>query len=292
MRTETDTGAQPARTDTRSASSAASPTSSAGAAEQVLAAYEGWMESFRATTRRARARFLGRQWREWQDDAAARMDLYPAAVARAVDTLRAARVDGAGARDRFAALIGGRPDAELAETFYNSVMRRVLAIVGVDPHTEFTAAGDGLHHSDAVQPLHRSFSGGLTGETVAALFRATELAGAFAALEADAEACARAARDQLGAEAAGVAGADMLPFLFYRNKAAYLVARVRLGGGEVRPLLVPLVNGPRGVRPDAVLTTADEVHVVFSFTRSYFHVDVEGPARKSTSSTGGCREIP
>lgn len=236
------------------------------------------MESFRAMTRRARSRFLNREWREWQDDAGARMDLYPAAVADAVDRLRAARVDGAGARDHFAALIGGRADAELAETFYNSVMRRVLAIVGVDPHTEFTAAGDGLLHRDANQPLHRSFSGGLTGELIAALFRATELADAFAEPQADAEACARAARAQLGAEAGSVAGADMLPFIFYRNKAAYLVARVRLEGGEVRPLLVPLVNGPRGVRPDAVLTTADEVHVVFSFARSYFHADTGRPA--------------
>jgi isocitrate dehydrogenase kinase/phosphatase len=270
----------PPRTTTEypSARISTSPIAPADAASEVLAAYEGWMESFRAMTRRARSRFLNREWREWQDDAGARMDLYPAAVAAIVDRLRAARVDGAGARDHFAALIGGRADAELAETFYNSVMRRVLAIMGVDPRTEFTAAGDGLLHGDANQPLHRSVSGGLTGATIAALFRATDLADAFAELEADAEACARAARAQLGAEADSVVGADMLPFLFYRNKAAYLVARVRLKGGEVRPLLVPLVNGPRGVRPDAVLTTADEVHVVFSFARSYFHADTGQPA--------------
>ncbi|HYH83196.1 MAG TPA: bifunctional isocitrate dehydrogenase kinase/phosphatase [Longimicrobium sp.] len=262
------------------AAQASSPTSipPTDAAEEVLAAYEGWMERFREMTRRARVRFLNREWRESQVDAAARMDLYPAAVAAAVDTLRAAGVDGADARDRFAALIGGRADAELAETFYNSVMRRVLTIVGVDPATEFTAAGDGLTQADAVQPLHRSFEGGLTGQTVAALFRATELADAFAELEGDAEACARAAREQLGADADRVRGADLLPFLFYRNKAAYMVARLRLEDGEVRPLLVPLVNGPRGVRPDAVLTTPDEVHVVFSFARSYFHADTGRPA--------------
>lgn len=267
-----------ATTHSLSSSATSSAISPADTADEVLAAYEGWMESFREMTRRAQSRFLNRQWRESQVDAAARMDLYPAAVSRAVSTLRAARVDGAGARDRFAALIGGRADAELAETFYNSVMRRVLAIVGVDPHTEFTAAGDGLPHGDTTRPLHRSFDGELTGETVAALFRATELADAFAELEHDAEACAHAARAQLGAEADHVTGADMLPFLFYRNKAAYLVARVRLGDGQVRPLLVPLVNGPRGVRPDAVLTTADEVHVVFSFARSYFHADTGQPA--------------
>lgn len=257
--------------------SAASATS-ADAAEEVLAAYEGWLESFRAVTRRAKSRFLNREWHEWQDDAAERIDLHGGAVARAVQTLSGARVDGPRARDRFAARIEGRPDAEIAETFYNSVMRRVLGVAGVDPHTEFTAAGDGLHQGDATASVHRSFAGGLTGRAIAALFRATELADAFAALDADAEACARAAWDQLGHDAERARGVDALPFPFYRNKAAYLVARVRLGGGEVRPLVIPLVHGPRGVRPDAVLTTPDEVHVVFSFARSYFHADTGRPA--------------
>ena len=104
------------------------------------------------------------------------------------------------------------------------------------------------------------------------------MADRFADLACDAAACARAARGQLGDDADRVAGADVLPFLFYRNKAAYLVARLRLEGGEARPLVVPLLNGERGVRPDAVLTTPDEVHVVFSFARSYFHADTDRPA--------------
>lgn len=257
---------------------AARPGSPADAAEAVLAAYEGWLASFREVTRRAKSRFLNREWHEGQRDATDRIDLHGAAVGRVVQALAGARVDGARARDRFATRIEGRPDAEIAETFYNSVMRRVLGVVGVDPHTEFTAAGDGLRHGDVVEPVHRSFRGGLTGQTVAALFRATELAESFAALGADAEACARAARQQLGGDAERARGADLLPFLFYRNKAAYLVARIRLEGDQVRPLVIPLVNGPRGVRPDAVLTTPDEVHVVFSFARSYFHADTGRPA--------------
>ncbi|HET7462814.1 MAG TPA: bifunctional isocitrate dehydrogenase kinase/phosphatase [Longimicrobium sp.] len=264
------------RADTpRHPSQAARP---AEAADEVLAAYEGWLAAFRAVTRRAKSRFLNREWHEGQDDAAERIDLHGAAVLRAVQSLSGTTVDGPGARDRFAALIEGRPDAEIAETFYNSVMRRVLGVVGVDPHTEFTASGDGLHHGDVVEPVHRSFDGELTGRAIAALFRATELADAFAELDGDAEACARAAREQLGAEAGRVGGIDGVPFLFYRNKAAYLVARIRLSGDEVRPLVIPLLHGPRGVRPDAVLTTPDEVHVVFSFARSYFHADTGRPA--------------
>lgn len=249
----------------------------ADAAEEVLEAYEAWIDAFRGVTRRARGRFLAREWREAQDDAQERLDLYPHAVDAVVGRLRGGAIDGAKARDRFAALIAGRPDAEIAETFYSSVMRRVLAIVGVDPEAEFTAAADGIAAGDDDHPLHDSVDGGLDARLLAALFGHSEMAEHFAALRGDAEACARAAADQLGGDARRVVGSDVLPFLFYRNKAAYLVARLRLEGGEVRPLVIPLVNGPGGVRPDAVLTTPDEVHVVFSFARSYFHADTGRP---------------
>jgi isocitrate dehydrogenase kinase/phosphatase len=38
-----------------------------------------------------------------------------------------------------------------------------------------------------------------------------------------------------------------------------------------------VLNGDRGLVVDAVLTTSDEVSVVFSFTRSYFLLDVDNP---------------
>lgn len=249
----------------------------ADAAAEVLEAYETWIDAFRGVTRRARGRFLAREWREAQDDAQERLDLYPHAVDAVVGRLRGGAIDGAKARDRFAAMIAGRPDAEIAETFYSSVMRRVLRIAGVDPEAEFTAAADGIAAGDDDPPLYDSVDGGLDARLVATLFGRSEMAEQFAAPGSDAEACARAAADQLGGDARRVVGADALPFLFYRNKAAYLVARLRLEGGEVRPLVIPLVNGPGGVRPDAVLTTPDEVHVVFSFARSYFHADTGRP---------------
>ena len=248
-------------------------------ADEVMEAYEGWVERFGEITRRSRSRFLAREWREWQEDSAERLDLYPAAVSAVVARLQEREIDGSRARDRFAALVEGRPDAEIAETFYNSAMRRALSIVGVDPAAEFTAATEAFPHgseSGAVTLVQAGTA--LDAPTLAALFRSTELAEHFAGLERDAAACARAAAAQLGGDAAQVESIDALPFLFYRNKAAYLVARIVLRDGGVRPLVIPLLNGPEGVCADAVLTTPDEVHVVFSFARSYFHADTESPA--------------
>ena len=43
-------------------------------------------------------------------------------------------------RDAFAQEVAGWPDADLAATFFNSVTRRLLGIVGSDSSSEFTTA--------------------------------------------------------------------------------------------------------------------------------------------------------
>lgn len=255
---------------------------SSGPAEEILCAYEAYLDGFLAVTRRAEGRFLRRQWAEGQRDARERLTLYPAAIDRAVAALRGRLRAPAGADDaefktRFQALVARRPDAEVAATFFNSVVRRVLGTRGVDARTEFTADGVDVQAAEG-EPLHRALAAdGVNAALFVELFRATGLLDAFADAEADAAACADAAREQLGEEAEGVGAVEALPFLFYRNKAAYVVARLRLRSGEVRPLVVPLEHRPEGVRPDAVLTDRDEVHRVFSFARSYFHAHTARP---------------
>lgn len=249
----------------------------ADAAEAVLAAYERWADGFAEITRRAPRRFRARDWRGAQADAAERLTLYGAAVDDCVAGLRGrlSAADAEQARERFAARVQGRPDGELAQTFFSSVVRRVLGTVGVDARTEFTADADPRDLAPA--PVHAHPAAGAGPALFEAVFRATELADAFADLPGDAALCARALQAQLGADAARVRAAEMLPALFYRNKGVYLVGRLRLDGGEACPLVVPLLHPPEGVRPDAVLTDEDDVSVVFSFARSYFHVDVREP---------------
>lgn len=69
---------------------------------------------------------------------------------------------------------------------------------------------------------------------------------------------------------------EMLRSVFYRNKGAYLVGRVRKRN-RVIPIILPLLNTGAGIVVDAALFSEEEASVVFSFTRSYFHVDAEIP---------------
>jgi isocitrate dehydrogenase kinase/phosphatase len=69
---------------------------------------------------------------------------------------------------------------------------------------------------------------------------------------------------------------ELVPTPFYRNKGAYVMARVRRGD-EVAPLVLAFLHDERGVRVDAALPTSDEASVVFGFSWSYFHVDAPRP---------------
>lgn len=252
------------------------------AAELLLAAYEDYLAGFLEITGRAKDRFLLREWREAQEDATERLELFTRAVNETVQRvrgcLRPSEGDGeAPFRRDFAELTAGRPDADLARTFFNSVVRRVLGTTGVDPRTDFTA-DPGVPLEGTGEPLVRAAPvDGSLASALRTLFRDTELAGRFHDLEGDAAACAEEVHRQLGEAMDAVRAVEWLPFPFYRNKAAYLAARLRTGEPDAVPLLVPLEHRPEGVRPDAVLTHRDEVHRVFSFARSYFRAYTDRP---------------
>src|SRR6478752_1147718 len=123
------------------------------AVEAIHAAYDGYHRGFEEITRRARERFEQRDWLGAQADATERLALYrthvDAAVADVHDILEDAvmeRTVWAAMRSQHALHAASQPDVELAETFFNSVTRRVFSTVGVDPAIEY------LDRAAAVQP--------------------------------------------------------------------------------------------------------------------------------------------
>src|SRR3954466_3858677 len=108
------------------------------AVESIHSAYAEYERGFKETTARARRRFEQRDWSGAQADATERLALYKAHVDAAVtdvhDILEDAvmeRTVWASMRSTHAVHTAGRSDGELAETFFNSVTRRVFSTVGV-----------------------------------------------------------------------------------------------------------------------------------------------------------------
>jgi isocitrate dehydrogenase kinase/phosphatase len=258
----------------------------ARAAELIAQAYTALSERHRALTRRARGRFARREWRAWQADSTQRLELFPAGVERAVRAVREvvqagpwAAGDPVETKWLFVDRIAERDDHELAETFYNSVIRRVFGTVGVDPHAEFTETVPVRGRGSERAPAWRTYpaDSGVTAELVGRVLGDAGAGLPWRDLPRDAAAAARSVSADLARAGAVVERMEALPALFYRNKGAYLVARLVLAEGDPLPLILALVHPEEGVRVDAALTAADEASVVFGFTRSYFHVETDRP---------------
>jgi isocitrate dehydrogenase kinase/phosphatase len=257
------------------------------AAGEMLAGFERYRRRFMDVTRRAPRRQTERDWRGAQADAGERLDLYESEVNRTVADLDRALGDHFHCRacwiamkSEHAALAAGRPDQELARTFFSSATRRVFATVGVDSEIEFTEPVPAGAEAESPPPYTSHPHRGETAPLIRDVFAAHPVGAPYLRLDDDASAIARriddAWRAAWGEQA--IDAIDVLHAVFYRNKGAYLVGRIR-GGRRLMPLVVALVNEGGRIAADAVLLTVDEASIVFSFTRSAFHADVDAPAR-------------
>ena len=256
------------------------------AAAVLFGEYEGWCGAFAEVTRRAKRRFETRDWHGTQADAAERLALYrrhvDAAVACLTELLGAdvrRRAIWARVRPVYAGLLEARPDAELAETFFNSASRSVLGTVGTDPDSEFLefpASGPLARSGPMVFDTYRGE--GSSRDPIERLLTACGWQVPYADAEGDSALVARAVDARLREVGwrGGPLAIDVLRAPFYRNKGAYLVGRIH-GAAELVPLVLPLVQCDRGVVVDAVLLTQDEASVVFGFSWSYFFVDAPHP---------------
>ncbi len=249
----------------------------------VAAAYEDYRARLRALITAARTHFEARDWAASQRDSALRLDVYNAAVDRGLGSLHALlgpamseRPTWAALRAAYEPLVASFADPELAETFFNSFTRRMFHTIGVDPGMEF------------VSPVAETRAPKPDGDPTvrfpaqAGLARALHDALAHFAFEAGYEDAAGDVERMATVIGAGLDGRapgelQLARAVFYRGKGAYLVGLVHTRSGPM-PLLVALTHPPGGIVVDAVLTTTDEVSIVFSFARSYFFVDAE-PAR-------------
>jgi len=244
-------------------------------------------DRFLAVTHRASGRFLNRAWAEHQVDATERLSLHKSLVNSAVDACRLtlaedeaeARREWVAARLRYVELIARRIDLELAETFYNSVTRRLFGIIGLDPELEFLWLGPtALPADDGTRGEYRIFpiEAGTT-EAMREVMEHSPLRAHFDDIERDSKRVAARIDEHLAEIWDGIDAIEFLRPVFYRNKGAYLVGRLRWLN-RVSPLIIPLVSTDTGVKADAVILTEWDASRLFGYTRSYFHVLCRRPA--------------
>jgi isocitrate dehydrogenase kinase/phosphatase len=258
----------------------------AAAVTAIHSAYEAYERGFEEITRQARLRFESRDWAGAQADATARLELYKAHVDAAVADVHDILDDAVMERTVWAAMKSNhasresqRADAELAETFFNSVTRRVFSTVGVDSAIEYVEPARPADRDYDESPIYNTYS---ANQVDAALVRQILLSYPWTVPYAQLERDAGLVAELIGGRAGRTHGGgrpieiDLLRSVFYRNKGAYLVGRIR-AGQEVIPLVLPLLHAERGIVVDAVLMSSDEASVVFGFSWTYFRVDAPRP---------------
>ena len=253
-------------------------------AHRILEGFDAFINRFRAINQRAPRRFEGRDWAEIQTDAVERLDLYSGTVGGVVGTIEALLGDRrddsvlwVAIKAVYSRLISDRQDWELAETFFNSITRKVFTTVGVDSAVEFVDTDFDSPPSPSQAPVYRTYDGAasitaLIGQILEDARHGVD----YADLDGNvAEVSARVER-RLAGGLPVVERAEVVRSLFYRGQAAYIVGLLYSGSRRI-PLAIALRNGSHGVVVDAVLLTENEVSILFSFTRSYFQVDVARP---------------
>jgi isocitrate dehydrogenase kinase/phosphatase len=256
----------------------------ARAATRLADSFRTYNRRFRELTRRTARHFLNRDWSAARVDAVRRIELYNESVAAAMLEVRGLLGERIGSRESwsrikelYAEIIRERPDSEFYKTFFSSITRRNFDTLGVDPLVEFLAE-DVEPSSAESYPLQTRiyrnrgslfylFDEILGDLPFAHRFRDVENTIAFITAEIGAW------RNQQKIDSYP-REVEVIASLFYRGRRAYLVGRI-LGEGWQVPLVIPFANPHDGITSDAVILSEAEVSMLFGFTRSYFHVDLQ-----------------
>jgi isocitrate dehydrogenase kinase/phosphatase len=261
-------------------------TAAARGATTICRAFEEHQQNQREITRRVRQRFETQDWAGIRKDTLEHIDLPDKSVEAIIAALRIQLGPRILQREMWAALkeaytpeILGRDDFEIAQTFFNSLTRKVFTHAGVDPSIDYTVDEFPLPFSGWEMASARMYAVHRIDATILrriledAAFRAPfrDLAGDAAKA---AERFERGLVEALGSRE--FEALDVLRPVFFRNKGAYILGRAR-HNGTVVPLVLALTHEKDGIEVDAVLHTQDELSIVFSFARWFFHVDVASP---------------
>jgi isocitrate dehydrogenase kinase/phosphatase len=257
----------------------------------IYAGYRAYRQRFQAITLAAGERFRGADWLGVQDANAERLALYAIHIDQIVRNIHAltggpfAKSLWPAIRASYVDLIRTEYNAELFETFFNSMHRTLTHDSDVSDREMFVTSSfprPPVPASDTLTRTYRPDRGivemvrQIARELPFARRRETDLP--WQDLDRDIGSVLRSlveARPEI--DSIDGFEVEVLRPLFYRNKGAYVVGRIRYNDA-CWPLALPLLLDDRGrVYIDTLICDEDELSVMFSFTRAYFMVHEAHP---------------
>ncbi|ADN74975.1 (Isocitrate dehydrogenase (NADP(+))) kinase [Ferrimonas balearica DSM 9799] len=251
-------------------------------AYRILAGFDKHYRLFTRTTVAARDRFAQADWSAVQEAQKERIRFYSERVnettrelIQMLDKPVISTELWRNTKQAFSRLVLGHPQAELCETFFNSVFSRLFRHRGLDNQHLYIHAGNTVRAP--FRPERLSHSADLAPDPVEAirtLLQPKRFGRPFADLDGDLTLLWQRLEPLIAEQQ--INRIELLDSIFYRNKGAYLVGRL-LGPNGFVPLILPIRHSDQGLQIDAVLTNEDDLSIVFSFTRAYFMVATQTP---------------
>lgn len=254
-------------------------------AEIILNHFDDYRRTFRNVTCGARARFERADWPAVQQASMERIELYNNFAMALFQALQSLIGSSGFTLDQWREVklayevrIIQRQDFDLAETVFNTVFRKLFDGQYLTDENAFV--------TEALNPVPR-FEVRLTchygpSTSISELLRNILDDYAFDVPYIDRE---QDVRNMVNAMRSSIPllrriqqiRFEMLRPVFYRNKGAYLIGRMYIGEHDF-PLAIPLHNEKgEGLYVDTIIWNESDLSIIFSFTRSYFMVDVEHP---------------
>lgn len=261
----------------------------AAIATAILAGFDDYRDHFRQIADGAQVRFEQALWQEAQQASAARISLYEEKVNQTSAALRlafdATQLLDASAwplvKSAYIELIDVRLDDELAETWFNSIFCGLFSHDLISDGCMFIhTTRPSMRPHERVAQIRSYHVANDIPCLLRQIFSDYQFKVPYADLSTDLLTLETMLRESLPdwvcKDSALVV--ELFASVLYRNKGAYLVGRI-FTRDEQWPLVIALLHPHSGgIRVDALITDEAEVSIIFSFTRSYFMVDVPVPA--------------
>ena len=257
-------------------------------ARKILQGFHKHYGVFQEVTRHAKDRFTQGDWHAGQYAATARISFYDQRVRETTRSLREmtrGQLDEQvwlQTRQLYQQFLQFHPQAELAETFYNSVFCNLFHHRYFNNAYIFVETTLSNSIPLALETEFRSYFPVVQGmrRTLARIMGDIEFGVDYDDLSEDIRLLRKAFKEQTAAGKLSTyqLRIDVLKEPFFRNKAAYVVGRI-VSSERIFPFIVPVLRNDQGkLYLDALITDTDQMAIIFGFARSYFMVRTRAPS--------------
>jgi isocitrate dehydrogenase kinase/phosphatase len=254
----------------------------------ILEGFDDYLLNFNLLTDRIPALFQSKAWNEIQQNHRLRLRLYKDQVSKTKNSLLKNDLVEfesfdfwKSAKSHYTLIIANKKDKELAETFFNSVIRKTYSGLAINEALMYVHEG---YNSCKIYPNENLYHAihpewGLR-KIIEKIMDDFDFGVPYMNKEEDIEYLIKAVKEVILTRYIPTENSytQVLKSVFYRNKGAYVIGRINIGG-KWMPFVIPFLNGPKGVFADTMIFDPNLMSGMFSFSRSYFMVKCDIPSQ-------------